>query len=316
MPEVSDPTPLLAILQECIATSHYKGGSFTKLVQFLRQNDYKSMHIHLLKEDSCFLMLMALGRWIVEIFTGTRLEDLPGHTVTLSEFYRFIAKTFRARVHSERMSTAYAYFLNNMALVSLRFKQYTKALQYFEEIIEIYNAQKIQECVFSVAHANLAVLYKQLKDDDQSEVYIRQATQITSDILVTYIEDNYPPHAIQEVGSLLATQYSLMTQIVRQNDPKYKEPYVRIIELLEKSYIKLSHRKYWSRRNIATFLERNEPIRAEFQTLFSINLEELRFYSDISRANTSDTHVKPTAALVLPPINSLLVSPSNFKVIS
>lgn len=78
---------------------------------------------------------MALGRWIVEIFTTAKQEDLPSHTVILSEFYRFVAKTFRARVHSERMSTAYAYFLNNMALVSLRFKQYTKALQYFDEIV-------------------------------------------------------------------------------------------------------------------------------------------------------------------------------------
>lgn len=50
LPEVVDPSPLLAVLQECIAASHYKGGSFIKLVQFLRQNDYKTMHIHVLKE--------------------------------------------------------------------------------------------------------------------------------------------------------------------------------------------------------------------------------------------------------------------------
>lgn len=273
LPEVSDPTPLLAVLQECIATSHYKGASFSKLVVFLRQNDYKAMHLHLLKEESCFFMLMALGRWIVEIFTSTKLEDLPGYTVTLSEFYRFASKTFKARVHSERMSTAYAYFLNNMALVSLRFKQYTRALQYFEEIIEIYNAQKIQECVFSVAHANLAVLYKQLKDQEQSELFIRQATDITSDILNTYIDDNYPLSALQEVGSLLASQFALMTQILKPTDPKFREPFARIVELLEKAFIKPTHRKYWNVRNLAARLDKNYPVKPEFQNIFNINLE-------------------------------------------
>lgn len=87
-------------------------------------------------------------------------------------------------------------------------------------------------------------------------MYIKQATSITVEILEQCIQDNESLPVLQETGNLLATQCALMTKILKPTDPKYKQPFTRIIELLERAYIKPSHRKYWNIRNLAGKLER------------------------------------------------------------
>lgn len=64
----ADARQLVSVLEECIAIGHIKGASFLKLVQFLRDNDYKSIDLNSLREETRFIMLKALDRWLVEIF--------------------------------------------------------------------------------------------------------------------------------------------------------------------------------------------------------------------------------------------------------
>jgi hypothetical protein len=95
------------------------------------------MNLQFLSEDVCFFVLKALNSWIVDVYIEVKQEDLPSHILTLTEFYRFAVKNFRSRIQSERIWLAYAYFLNTMAMISLRLKQYTKSIDYLEEIVEI-----------------------------------------------------------------------------------------------------------------------------------------------------------------------------------
>lgn len=83
-------------------------------------------------------MLRSLNSWVVDIYTESRNDELPSHILTLTEFYRFAVRNFKSRIQSERMWVAYSYFLNNMALVSLRLKQYSKCIDYLENVAEIY----------------------------------------------------------------------------------------------------------------------------------------------------------------------------------
>ena len=110
----------------------------------------------------------------------------------LTEFYRFAVRNFKSRIQSERMWIAYSYFLNNMALISLRLKQYAKCIEYLEEVAEIYDTQGIAHCIFSIACANLATLYRRLNDMSTAEYYIEQSAKITKELMNQMITDRTP----------------------------------------------------------------------------------------------------------------------------
>jgi tetratricopeptide (TPR) repeat protein len=167
-----------------------------KLVQYLKNTDFKRMNLQFLSEDSCFFVLKTLNLWIVDIYIEAKHQDLPSYILTLTEFYRFVVKNFRSRIQSERMWTAYAYFLNTMAMVSLRLKQYTKSIEYLEEVAEINETQGVSHCIFSVACANLATLYRRLNDYNTSEYYIGQAIHISKDLMNQMITDRAPSNEI------------------------------------------------------------------------------------------------------------------------
>jgi len=150
-----------------------------KLVKYLRNTNFKQMNLQYLSEDSCFFVLRSLNTWIADIYTEARNEELPSHILTLTEFYRFAVRNFKSRIQSERMWIAYSYFLNNMALVSLRLKQYTKSIEYLEEVVEIHQSQGIPHCIFSIAYANLATLCRRLNDCSTAEFYIAESARTT-----------------------------------------------------------------------------------------------------------------------------------------
>jgi hypothetical protein len=76
---------------------------------------------------------------------------------------------------------------------------------------------------------------------------------------------------------LLAAQSALMTQIVER--VRFKDPFTRIVDLVKKGHIKPSQRKHWNVKNLLDKLAKGEPITQEFQPLFKMNLEELKFYT-------------------------------------
>lgn len=221
-PPEEDATSLLAVLQECIAERSYYKASYMKLVQYLRTTDFKRMNLQFLSEDSCFFVLRTLNSWIVDIYTEAKHSDLPSYILTLTEFYRFAVRNFKSRIQSERMWTAYSYFLNNMALISLRLRQYGKSIDYFEEIAEIHETQEIPHCIFAVGCTNLAILYRRLNDLSTAEYYIGQAAAITRDLMNQMITDKAYERDITEVANLLAMEYCAMNDVLK--DPgKLKE---------------------------------------------------------------------------------------------
>lgn len=68
LPE-EDTGSLLAVLQECITEGRIFKASYMKLVQYLRNTDYKRMNLQFLSEDSCFFVMKSLNTWVVDIYT-------------------------------------------------------------------------------------------------------------------------------------------------------------------------------------------------------------------------------------------------------
>lgn len=108
---------------------------------------------------------------------------------------------------------------------------------------------------------------------------------------------------ISEVANLLATQYTLMSYILRENHPKHRDSQKLVQELVEKDYVRLNNRLWYVKNLIEQLKKGDRAYLRVFLDVFSINLTEFRFYGQTSDDAPLETKTR-LAPLNLPALSS------------